>query len=227
MGVDHTFESKVMAVWICREHSCSISRVSIYYAPESDIRVKSYSHFNFWELLLFNFERLDISWASIIHSSQKLWPFEYAESFCGQFQGSRYMMHVNRTSEWKVIAIWISRELPLFNFERHDISLASIIHSSQKLRPFEFSESFRGQFPGSRYMMPVNQTSEWKVIAIWISQELPLSNFEHLDISWASIINSSQKLWPFEFAESFRGQFWGSRYMIHVNRTSELKVIAI
>ena len=66
--------------------------------------------------------RLDMSWASIIHSSQKLWLFEFAESFRVQFRGSRYMMYVNRTSERKVIAIWITQELPLFNFVRLDIN---------------------------------------------------------------------------------------------------------
>ena len=29
MGIDHTFKSKVMTVWICQELPCSISRVSI------------------------------------------------------------------------------------------------------------------------------------------------------------------------------------------------------
>ena len=65
---------------------CSISSVSIYYAPESDLRVKSYDHLNF-------------SRVSVV-----------------QFQASRYIMRLNRTSEWKVMTIWISRVLPLFNF---------------------------------------------------------------------------------------------------------------
>ena len=74
-----------MAVEICRELPCSISWDSIYDACESDIRVKSYSHLNSREIPLFNFECLDISWASIIHSSQKLWPFQFAESLRVQF----------------------------------------------------------------------------------------------------------------------------------------------
>ena len=65
-----------------------ISSVSIYYAPESDIRVKSYDHLNF-------------SRASGV-----------------QFWGSRYIMRLNLTSVWNVMTIWISWELPLFNFER-------------------------------------------------------------------------------------------------------------
>jgi len=192
MHVNRTSKWKVIAIWISRE------------------------------LSLFNFVRLDISWASIIHSSQKLWPLEFAKSFRVQFRGSRYMMHVNRTSEWNFIAIWITRELPLFNFEHLDISWASIIHSSQKLWPFEFAESFVAQFRGSRYMMHVNWTSERKVIAIWITRELALFNFERFDISWASIIHSSQKLWPFEFCRELPCSI--SRVSIYDARESDIWV---
>jgi len=194
MHVNRTSKWKVSAIWISRE------------------------------LPLFNYERLDMSWASIIHSSQNLWPFEFAECFRVKFWGSRYLMHVNRTSEWKVIAILITRELPFFNFECLNISWASIIHSSQKLWPFEFAKSFRVQFWGSQYMMHVNRTFKWKVSAILITWELPLFNFEHLDISWTSIIHSSQKLWPFEIAKSFRIKFRVCGYMMHVIRTSKWKV---
>jgi len=69
---------------------CSISRVSIYYVPESDIRVKSYDNSN-------------LSRASVV-----------------QFRASRHIMLSNRTSVWKLMTIRISRELPLFNFERLD-----------------------------------------------------------------------------------------------------------
>ena len=66
---------------------CSISSVSIYYTPESDLRVKCYDHLNFLR-------------ASVV-----------------QFRASRYIMLLNRTSERKVMTIWISRELPLHNFK--------------------------------------------------------------------------------------------------------------
>ena len=65
----HTPESKVMAVSICRELLCSISSVSTYYAPESDIRVESSDHLNF-------------SIASVVH-----------------FLASRYIMGVVDTPE--------------------------------------------------------------------------------------------------------------------------------
>jgi len=144
-------------------------------------------------------------------------------------------MHLNRKSELKVMTISISRELPLFNFERLDMVCAWIGHASEKLWPFEFLESFRCsissvsicyapesdmrlksydhfnfsrasvvQFLASRYSMRLNRTWEWKVMTIWISREHPLFNFKRLDMLCARIRHASEKLWPFEFLESFR-----------------------
>ena len=146
---------------------CSISNVSIYDAPESDLRVKSYDHLNF-------------SISSVV-----------------QFRASPYVMCLNRTSVCKVMTIWISRELPLFNFERLDMWCAWIGPPCEKLLPFEFLEIFRCsilsvsicdvpesdlrvitydhlnfsrafvvQFQASRYIMRLNQTSEWKFMII-------------------------------------------------------------
>jgi len=166
----------------------SISSVSIYNAPQSDLRVKSYDHWN-------------CSRASII-----------------QFRASRYIMRLNRTSELKVMTIWISQELPLFNFKRVDILCTWIEPPSDKLWPLELLKSFHCsissvsiyyapesnlrvksydhlncsrasiiQFRASRYIMHLNRTSKWKVITIWIAQELQLFNFERLDILCALI----------------------------------------
>ena len=96
---------------------CWISSVSIYYAPESDLRVKSYDQLNF-------------SRASVV-----------------EFRASRYIMCLNRISEWEVMTIWISRVLLLFNYERLDILCAWIGPPSLKLWPFEFLESFRCSIP--------------------------------------------------------------------------------
>ena len=176
----------------------SISGVSIYYVPESDVRVKSYDHLNF-------------SRASVV-----------------QFRASRYIKRLNLTSELKVMTIGISRELPLFNFERLDILCAWIWHPCQKLWPFEFLESFRCSiscvsiynvpesdlrvksydhlnfsrasvvlFRAPRYIRRLNRTSEWKDMTIWISLELSLFNSERLDILCAWIGSPSEKLWPF------------------------------
>ena len=117
----------------------SISSVSIYFVPESDICVKSYDHFNFYR-------------ASVV-----------------QFQASRYIMCLNRTSERKVMTIGNSKELPFFNFERLDMLCAWIGHLSENLWPF------------------------------WISRELLLFNLEHLDILCNLIWHPSEKLWRFEF----------------------------
>jgi len=76
-------------------------------------------------------------------------------------------------SVWKVMSIWFSRELPLFNFECLDMLCAWIRHPSQNLWPF------------------------------LIFRELPLFNFEHLDILCNLIGHPSEKLWRFKFLESF------------------------
>jgi len=211
MCLNRTSELKVMTIWISRElplfnfgrvdilcawigppseklwpfdflesFRSSISEVSIYYAPESDLWVKSYDHLNF-------------SRASV-----------------AQFPTSRYIMFLNRTSELKVMTIWISRELSLFNFGRVDILCDWIWSPSEKLWPFEFLESFRSSISGvSIYYAPESDLFEWKVLTIWISRELPLVNFEGLDILSAWMWSPSEKQWPFEFLESFRSSISG------------------
>jgi len=196
------------------------------------------------EILLFNFESLDIWCAWIGRPCEKLWPFEFLEIFrCSilsvsicvvresdlhvqsyehlnfsrasviQFRASRYLMCLNRTSEWKKMTILISRDLPLFNNQCLDILCTWIENLSEKLWPFKFLESFRFSISSvsiydvpesdlrvksydhldfsrasvlklrmSRYIMRLNRKSESKVITILISRELPLFNFERLDI---------------------------------------------
>ena len=58
--------------------------------------------------------------------------------------------------------------------------------------------------------MCLNWTSEWIVMTLWISRELPFSNFECLDISWASIVHPCLKLWLLELDKSFCVQFRAS-----------------
>jgi len=151
------------------------------------------------------------------------------------FQASRYIMSQNRTFVWKVMTIKNSRELLLFNFELLDILCPRIVHSSEKLWPFEFLERFRCSiscvsiyyapesairvksndhlnfstgsvihFLASPYIMRLSRTSEWKVMIIWISREISLFNFERLHILCTWIGHPCEKLWPFEFLESFR-----------------------
>ena len=139
---------------------CSISSVSIYYAPESDNRVKSYYHLNF------------------------------SRAFVVQFLAPRYIMRLNRTSEWKVLSIWISRELPLFNFERLDILCAWIWPPCEKLWLFEFLESFRCSI-ASIYIFDAPESN------------LRVKSNDHLNFSRASVV-----------------QFRASRYIMRLNRTS-------
>jgi len=202
---------------------CAISSVSIYYVPESDIRVKCYDHSNF-------------SRASIL-----------------QFRAFRYIMSPNRQSVQNVMTIRITLELPLFNFKRLDILFLRIGHPCEKLWPFEFLESFRCsissvsiyyvpesdirvkcydhsnfsrasvvQFRAFRYITPPNRNSVQKIITIRISRELPLFNFEHLDIFFPRIGHPCEKLWPFEFLESFRCSI--SSVLIYYVPESDIRV---
>ena len=88
------------------------------------------------------------------------------------------------------MTILISRELPLFNFERLDISWASIIHSSQTLWPFEFVDSFR-----------------CSIVSVSIcdapESDVRVKSNDHLNISRASVV-----------------QFRASLYVMRLNRTS-------
>ena len=146
---------------------CAISSISIYYVPNSDIRVKSYDHSN-------------MSRVSVV-----------------QFRACRYILCQIRTSEWKVITILISRELPLFNFERLDIWCAWIEHPSENLWSFKLLESFRCSIScASIYYAP--------------ESDIRVKSYDHLNCSRASFV-----------------QFWASRYMMRQNRTSEWKFMII
>ena len=137
----------------------------MFYVTESDIRVKCYDHSN-------------VSRASVV-----------------QFRASRWVMSPNQTSVWKVMTIWISRKLPLFNFERLDILCAWIGPSSEKLWQFEFLESFRSSISGvSIYYAP--------------ESDLRVNSYDHLNYSRALIV-----------------QFRASRYIMRLTLISELKVM--
>ena len=157
---------------------CSISSVSICYTPELDMLVKSYDHLNFMR-------------ASVV-----------------QFLAFRYNMSSNRTSELKVLTIWVSRELPLFNFERLDMLCAWTRHASENYDHLNLSRASVVQFLASRYNMSSNRTCEWKAMIIRISWEPPLFNFKRLDIICPRIRNPSEKLWPFEVLKSIRCSIW-------------------
>ena len=128
-----------------------------------DIRVKSYDDLNF-------------SRASVV-----------------QFRASQYIMHLNRTSIWKVVIIWISRELSFFNFDRLSVWCTWIGHPSEMVWPLEFVESFRCSI---------------SCVSICHTPELDIrgKSYYHLNFSRASVV-----------------QFRASRYIMRLNRTSSSK----
>jgi len=114
-----------------------------------------------------------------------------------QFRACRYIMRLNQTSEWKVMTIWISRELPLFNFEGLDILCAWIWPPCEKLWLFELLESFRSSISGV-------------LICDAPKSDIRVKSYVHLNFSRASDV-----------------QFLASLYIMRLNRTSEWKVITI
>ena len=148
------------------------------YVPESDICVKSYDHLNF------------------------------SRAFVVQFRASRYIMSLNRTSEWNVMTIRICWELPLFNFERLDILCPRIGHPSENLWPFKFLKSLGCSFSSvSLYHGPHTYTRVKSYGCLNLQRAYVLS-FERHDILWAWIRHPSENLWPFEFLESFCCSFF-------------------
>jgi len=139
MGLNRTSEWKLWPFQFIESFHCSISSVSIYYVPKSDIRVKIYDHLNFSRGSIVQY------WASqyIIRLNRTSESKFLTIWISRDLPLSRYIMSSNRTSEWKVITIWISRELPLLNFERLDMLCAWIGLPSEKLWPFEFLKRFR------------------------------------------------------------------------------------
>ena len=156
---------------------CSFSRVSIFHGNHTYTRVKSYGRLNFPRAYLFNFERLDILWVWIGHPSEKLWPFEFLESFRCSFSGSRYMMGLTHTPESKVMAVLIFRELTC------SISSVSIYYAPEseiRVKCYDqlnFSIASVVHFRASRYIIVLTHAPESKVLAVWICRELPLIIF--------------------------------------------------
>ena len=85
----------------------------------------------------------------------------------------------------------------IFNLERHNILWDYVGHLSKKLLSLVLSVSFR------------------------------VFNYERLDILRYSTGHPCINLLSFEFATSFHFQFGASRYIMGLNQTSELKVIAV
>ena len=182
---------------------CSISSVSIYYDPESDIRVKSYDHLNFSRGFFVQFRRLDILFAWIRHPCEMLWPFKFLESFrCSISSVSIYYDPESDILVKSYDHINSSRGFVL-QFRSLDIFFAWIRHLSNKLWPYELAESFRCSISRvSIYYWPGSDIRVKRCGHLNFSLA-SMFNFEHLDISCAWIGLPSQKLWPFELALFF------------------------
>ena len=126
------------------------------------------------EIPLFNFERLDIWCPWIGPPCEKLWPFEF---------------------------------LDIFRCSISSVSICDVPESDLRVKSYDhlnFSMSSVVQFRASPYVMCLNRTSVCKIMTILICRELPLLNFERLDIWCAWIGPPCEKLWPFEFLDIFR-----------------------
>jgi len=197
MGVDHTFEWKVMAVWISWELPWSISRVSIYDASESNIRERNYSHLNF-------------SRASVV-----------------QFWASRYIMGVDHTFESKVMAVGICRGLACSVLRVYIYDACELHIRVKSYCHLSFSRASVVQFWASQYIIGVDHSFESNVMAVWIFRELlwsisrvsiyyarvsdiPVKSYSHLNFSRASLV-----------------RFLVSRIIMSVDQTFESKVMAV
>ena len=130
MGLKHTPESKVGAIRICLELPCSISSVSIYCAPESDIRVKSNVHLNF-------------SRASVVH-----------------FQVSRYIMGLQHTLDSKVMVVRICWGLPCLIFSVWIYYAPELDIRGKINDHLNFSKAFVVHLLVFRYIMGLTHTPE-------------------------------------------------------------------
>ena len=197
VGLNHTSESIVIAVWICLRLPFLILSSLIYYAPESNIWVKSY-------------DNLSCSRASVV-----------------QFQASRYIICLNWTSVSKVMVVWICLVIPsliprisIYYAHKSHIRVKTYDHSS-------FSRAFIFQFQASRYIIGLNRTSESKVMAIWICLVFPCLIFRislyyapESNI-WVKIYVQ------LNFWRASVVQLQASRYIIELIHMSESKVKAV
>ena len=122
---------------------CSISRVSIYYAPESDIRVKSLDNLNF------------------------------SRSTIVQFRESQYIIGLNQTSESKIIVVGICLALwcLIWRISIYYVLESDIRVRTDDLS--NFSRASVVQFQASRYIIGQDRTTASKVMVVRIPLALP------------------------------------------------------
>ena len=90
MSLDQASESNLMAVRICMVIPFQLLIAMIYYGPQSDIRVKTFSGWNSPEFYMINFESRDRLLALFEDPVEKLWLFVFAMGFIFFLRASRY-----------------------------------------------------------------------------------------------------------------------------------------
>jgi len=112
MSFNQESESNVMAVRICVVSPFLLSRAMIYYGPQSDIRVKSFSRRNSPEFSMINFERRDKLLGLFGDPVEESWSFEFAMGFCFSLRASQQIMSLDRASESNFMAVRICMGIP-------------------------------------------------------------------------------------------------------------------
>ena len=160
IGQDRTSESKVVALWICLALWCLISSISIYYAPELDIRVKSFDHMSFrelpgliWSISIYYAPQSQIRVKSYDH-------LNFSRASVVQFRGSQYITGLNRAFEPKFFAVWIClvlwcliSSMSIYYTPLSDIWEKSYDH-------LNFLRASAVHFLASRYIMGLPHTPE-------------------------------------------------------------------
>ena len=227
MRLNQRSEWNVMTFEFLESLSYSFSSISIYHGPHTHTRVKSYGCLNFLRATVNNFESLDILWAGIGHPSENLRPFEFLENLCCSF-ASVLIYHGPHT--YTRVKSYGRLNLPrafVLSFKRLDVLCARIEDLSKMLWPFKFLESFLCSFSSVSIYHGPHTYTRVKSYGCWNLSKASMFNFERLDISGASHTQTSQKLWMFEFCQSFRVQFRESRYIMSRNWTSKWKFTTI
>ena len=184
------------------------------------------------------------------HPSKKLLWVEFTRSLRIQFWASRYITGLNRTSESKVIVVWIFSKLSywissnsvyywtqsdireksncclnlvtasVFYSNRIDIFRDTIEHLSKRYSGLHLQGASVFNFKCFDISRDSVRDPSKKLLLFELSRSF-LFNFERLDILCDSIRQTSKKLFFSEFARSLRIQFQASRYITGLNRTSE------
>jgi len=112
MSLDRASESNVMVVRICMGIPFQLLIAMIYYGPQSDIRVKTFSSRNSPEFYMINFEHRDRSLGLFEDPVEKLWSFVFAMGFIYFQRASKQIMSLDRAFESNVMAVRICMGIP-------------------------------------------------------------------------------------------------------------------